>query len=250
MAANPWDKFFWADWQNDPGLKLCSFHAQGVWMRMLCICAEANPKGYLVVNGSPLTNEDMAALFGKPVAEIDSAVAELETRGVFSRDRVGKIYCRKMVRDEKKRRTARENGKMGGNPTLSKNKENLSSDNPNGSNQKPEARSQKLDKNSDNQRLSGDKPPQIVGGNEFEDAKKAVFDLGVGLLKDAGTPDREARSIIGMWRKTLSDDDLLPIIVQARPKSEPVSYIQAAVKNLKMEKRFGKGYRPMPAGGG
>ena len=45
---------------------------------------------------------------------------ELELNGVFSRDRRGVIYCRRMVRAEK----SRSNGRLGGNPNLLKTKEN------------------------------------------------------------------------------------------------------------------------------
>ncbi|MEJ0094534.1 MAG: hypothetical protein WDN46_14195 [Methylocella sp.] len=53
---------------------------------------------------------------------------ELERNGVFSRDRKGVIYSRRIVRDEKKSSLARKNGKNGGNPSLSKQKEIPASD--------------------------------------------------------------------------------------------------------------------------
>lgn len=130
MTANPWSKFFWNDWENDPALKLCSLAAQGLWMRCLCICAKADPKGYLLAAGRPLGATDLARLTGAPETEVETLLSELSRNGVFSRDRTGRIYSRRLVRDEKKARTARENGKNGGNPTLCKDKGNPSSDNP------------------------------------------------------------------------------------------------------------------------
>jgi len=46
----------------------------------------------------------------------------IESNGVFSRDRRGIIYSRRMVDDARKRRTAAKNGAKGGNPSLLKQK--------------------------------------------------------------------------------------------------------------------------------
>jgi hypothetical protein len=129
MTANPWDKFFWNDWETDAALKLCTLAAQGLWMRILCICAKADPKGYLVVAGRPLSPADLASLVGKPEPEVETLLRELAQYGVFSTDRIGRIYNRRMVRQVKKARTAQENGKKGGNPTLLKQSEISPSDN-------------------------------------------------------------------------------------------------------------------------
>ncbi|MGX1096530.1 hypothetical protein [Amorphus sp. MBR-141] len=130
MSGNPWGKFFWNDWETDPALRLCSLAAQGLWMRVLCVCAKANPKGYLVAAGRSLSPADMARLVGSSEQEIETLLSELASNGVFSRDAKGRIYSRRMVRDEKKSRIARKNGKEGGNPTLCKQKGNHPSDNP------------------------------------------------------------------------------------------------------------------------
>lgn len=98
MAANPWDKFFWNDWENDPALRLCSLAAQGLWMRMLCVAAKAEPKGYLLVAGRPLSPADLASLVGKSVPEVEALLNELASVGVFSLDRKHRIYNRRMVR--------------------------------------------------------------------------------------------------------------------------------------------------------
>jgi hypothetical protein len=49
MTAEPWSKWFWTDYEADPGLRLSSLAAQGLWMRMLCLMAKATPKGELRV---------------------------------------------------------------------------------------------------------------------------------------------------------------------------------------------------------
>jgi hypothetical protein len=45
-------------------------------------------------------------------------MSELDRNGVFSRDRHGRIYSRRMVRDAKTAKEAKKNGKLGGNPSL------------------------------------------------------------------------------------------------------------------------------------
>lgn len=113
-AANPWSKFFWNDWENDPELRLCSLAAQGLWMRLLCLAAKSNPTGFVAVAGRPCSSTDIARLSGVSEQEVESLLGELSRNGVFSRDAQGRIYCRRMVRDNRKRQKLRQNGAKGG----------------------------------------------------------------------------------------------------------------------------------------
>jgi hypothetical protein len=125
MAGNPYSKFFWADWQADPALKVCSLAAQGLWMRMLCVMAEAEPRGHLLIGTKPCTMRDLAAIAGADEATVIALVGELDARGVFSRVGHAKtIASRRMIRDDKLSRTRarsagikweKERGKKGEN---------------------------------------------------------------------------------------------------------------------------------------
>ena len=130
MAGTVWTKFYWSDWESDERLKLCSPAAQGLWMRMLCICAKSEPIGYLMVQGQPLAADDMATLTGWPAEDVRRWWDELAKWGVFSVDAKGRPFSRRMIADEKKAKIARKNGKGGGNPKLRKNTGNPPSDNP------------------------------------------------------------------------------------------------------------------------
>lgn len=130
MSGTVWTKFYWSDWESDPALRLCSFAAQGLWMRMLCIAASHDPIGYVCVAGRPLGVTDLARLTGASETEVGVLVAELEQNGVCSRDRQARIYSRRMVRDAKASAIAKKNGKLGGNPSLSKGRGNPNRDNP------------------------------------------------------------------------------------------------------------------------
>lgn len=163
MAGGAWGKFFWNDWRGDPALRVCSLAAQGLWMQMLCVAAESDPEGYVTIGSRPVGATDLARLTGASEAEVTCLMEELDRNGVFSRDRHGRIYCRRMVRDAKRAKIARKNGKKGGNPSLCRQREISSSDK--GSDmvedkpQKPDARSQiRLDSSDAVERVAASEP--------------------------------------------------------------------------------------------
>jgi hypothetical protein len=127
---HPWSKFYWADWRSDPRLRMCTLAARGLWMEMLALMNEATPFGHLLVNDQSPTDIQLAVLAGAPPDQVPDLLRELETAGVFSRTGKGVIYSRRMTRDEKKAKKARQIGKTGGNPTLRKQRGNPAWDNP------------------------------------------------------------------------------------------------------------------------
>ena len=129
MSGTVWTKFYWADWMSDAGVRRSSLAARGLWIDMLCIAAQADPIGYLTVKKVPLTVKDIARMVGESEPETGTLLDELERNGVFSRDRNGTIFSRRIVRDEKKARTAQNNGKKGGNPSLGNSSGKSASDN-------------------------------------------------------------------------------------------------------------------------
>jgi hypothetical protein len=116
--SNPWMKFYPSDWRADPALRVCSIGARGLWMEMLCLMHEATPRGFLVVNGKPVSDKQLAGLAGAAPKETARYVAELEDAGVFSRDGHGTIYSRRIRRDDEKAARDKANGRGGGNPVL------------------------------------------------------------------------------------------------------------------------------------
>jgi hypothetical protein len=114
----PWLKFYSSDWRADPGLRMCSYAARGLWVDMLTLMHEAEPYGHLVVSGSAPDARDIAALLGGTEKEIGSLLSMLESKRVFSRTPEGTIYSRRMVRDAEQAERDRANGKRGGNPSV------------------------------------------------------------------------------------------------------------------------------------
>lgn len=88
--------------------------------------------------------------------------------------------------------------------------------------------------------------------NGTDDPIKALFDLGVSVLASGGTGDKQARSLVGKWRKELGDDTkLVGLFMAARKEStvEPVAWLTKAVAGELSRKRFGSGYIPPGVGG-
>ncbi len=100
-GKNPSTQWYWNDWETDECLRLCGPAAHGLWMRMLVICARAEPIGYLMTVGRPCTLDDLSRLTGWRVDQIDEPLADLEHNQVFSRTRDGIIYNRRMVRQSR-----------------------------------------------------------------------------------------------------------------------------------------------------
>lgn len=152
--SQPWVKFYFSDWTSDPKLRMCGLAARGLWMEMLAIMHEAEPYGHLLVSGIVPSEQQLSVLVGAPVQQVADLLVELGIAGVFSRNRAGVIFSRKMVKDEKKAQIARKNGKNGGNPKLCKQTAISTLDNqiatepvkPPLNTQKPEARVQSLER--------------------------------------------------------------------------------------------------------
>jgi hypothetical protein len=85
---------------------------------MLCLMHEAEPYGFLHVNGNALSDNQLASQAGIQLNDVVEFLKELETQGVFSRSSTNSIYSRRMIRDFEKREQDKTNGNLGGNPRL------------------------------------------------------------------------------------------------------------------------------------
>lgn len=121
--------FYAPDWRSDPELAMCSEGARLLWFEMLLLMNESKQRGFLLVSGKKPSPQQIAMLTRTSVEHVEDRLSELSNNGVYSTDRRGFIYSRKMVREEKKRRIARENGKKGGNPKLCEQTEKTPLDN-------------------------------------------------------------------------------------------------------------------------
>lgn len=127
----PCIQLYTRDWLTTPELRVCKPAARGLWLDLMCLACLEEPIGYVTVNGKPATVEDIVnAIAGWTIELVKEALEDLRIHGVFSVDRKGRVYSRRMVRAEKLGAISKENGKKGGNPTLRKQTQNRSGDNP------------------------------------------------------------------------------------------------------------------------
>lgn len=93
-------------------------------MDMLCIMHQADPYGHLLNDrGHPVTERMLVALTGIDSITIADLKSELEKNGVFSVNKKGVIYSRRMTRDSERGKKMHKNGRKGGNPSLCNNKQ-------------------------------------------------------------------------------------------------------------------------------
>lgn len=121
MSNLPWSKFYWADWERDPGLRACSYAAKGLWMDMLCRMDASTERGFLLAGDRAATNAEIAKMVGGERRTVERLIGELEAQRVLSRDGRAAIYSRRMCREVAISRRNAENGKLGGNPQLANN---------------------------------------------------------------------------------------------------------------------------------
>lgn len=227
MTANPWDKFYWNDWENDPALRLCSLAAQGLWMRCLCIAAKADPKGYVTVAGRPLTPADLAVLVGASEREVETLLSELAANGVFSRDRKGRIYSRRMLRDVKKSQEGRKH-KLAALSQVSekppKNPGPSRGASRGASTHIPEARYSEP---------NGSAPP---------DMKALVFGPGLDWLSSqSGRRKESLRSLAGRWCRDYGEAAVIEVLGAAQRQGplDPVPWIERALRERSKPKSTG-----------
>ena len=102
------------DWRKDPGVQALDYHHRGVWFEVLMLMHESADRGRLKLNGRPMPDSAIARLLGLPADEWVQVRATLIEYGVASEDDDGALICRRMVRDELKRRQKVEAGRKGG----------------------------------------------------------------------------------------------------------------------------------------
>lgn len=80
----------------------------------------------------------------------------------------------------------------------------------------------------------GDADADADAENDF-DPLKIVFDQGVRFMGTRNIPERQARAVIGRWRKGHQVDDIAKAISSAARESavDPISYIQACLGQAK-----------------
>ena len=101
MSATQRTNWFWSDWLGDQAVRRLTPAERGVWIDLLALAAGASPVGYVCDDrGRPLSLDEIARVTGAGSPdEVAKLIAGILDKGVASRDRSGRLYNRRMVRD-------------------------------------------------------------------------------------------------------------------------------------------------------
>lgn len=84
-----------------------------------------------------------------------------------------------------------------------------------------------------------------ASGSEAADPVKELFDLGVALLTATGCDDKQARSLLGKWRKAKGEAEVLQALLDCRARSisNPVEWLTKRFQGGKWVSPKGYEYR-------
>lgn len=116
----PYFPFYAGDWLSDEKLRTCSLAARGLWMDLLSLMHKNDRRGYLQVNGKPMTAEQLSRVAGCPTDEVLRLLEELVSAGVPSVTGDGIVFSRRMAHDEQVRHVRSTAGKKGGKARTAK----------------------------------------------------------------------------------------------------------------------------------
>jgi hypothetical protein len=106
-------KFFPSDWRADPKLRACSLAARGLWIEMVGLMHESNPRGFLRINGHPPNEIELARQVGAMPREVRAALTELRKNDVCSVTEDGVFFSRRLLREVRRSAANGENGAKG-----------------------------------------------------------------------------------------------------------------------------------------
>lgn len=118
MTATHSTKWFWSDWLGDQEVRRLTAEERGVWIDLLALAAVANPYGYVCDDrGRKLTDDEIARVSNVPVERVSELIEGILRKGAASRDRAGRLFNRRMVREKSLAAKRRRNGALGGERT-------------------------------------------------------------------------------------------------------------------------------------
>jgi hypothetical protein len=108
-------QWYIGDWRKDIGAQSLTLEEKGAWRELLDAMWESEYRGKLMLNGRAMTAEEVGIYLGVDEAKAKQLLAKFLSNGVASIEQTtGIIYCRRMVRYERLRRSRSEAGRSGG----------------------------------------------------------------------------------------------------------------------------------------
>jgi hypothetical protein len=162
----------------------------------------------------------IAAALCEPLAVIEALVAAFAATGIVRDSHVVSWNRRQYLGDHSAERVRRHRAKKTAETLPCNDSETLR--NVSETDHRQRQRTEGSDANA-----SGGEPPKLSAS----DVTKAIFDSGISILMAAGHDNRSARSIIGRWRKSYTDSEVLTVLSRCPDDvSQPVEWVPAALK--------------------
>lgn len=119
MTATHSTKWFWSDWLGDQEVRRLTPAERGVWIDLLALAAVGSPYGYVCDDrGRKLSDDYIARVTNAgTVEEVSRLIAGILEKGAASRDRAGRLFNRRMVREKELSAKRKRNGSLGGERT-------------------------------------------------------------------------------------------------------------------------------------
>jgi hypothetical protein len=270
---NPSTRWFFNDWDNEPGMKFCSLAAQGLWFKMLGLAARSREYGVVLIGDHPSLRTDLPALLapscGETVETIGKLVDDLITFKVAAVDEGGRVINRRMVREAKEEtdrialsaaraaagragaerrwqtdgKRKKRHGKRGGKIDRQTDGKNQSATPvKNGGQQGTLAIAPADQVRQNDSKTNGKNAPSFyssflssvskdTGADAPVDKSKVTFGACLAYLIENGNDEKNARSLLGKWRRDYGDEAVQAAVDRARARgiSKPVPYIQTCL---------------------
>jgi hypothetical protein len=100
MSSQQSTTWFWSDWNGDQAVRRLTPAERGMWIDLLSYASVGEPPGYVCdARGAPVPVEEIARFANCSAGEAASLIDGILRKGAASRDRTGRLFNRRMVRD-------------------------------------------------------------------------------------------------------------------------------------------------------
>jgi hypothetical protein len=118
LSATQSTQWFWSDWAGDQAVRRLTLAERGLWIDLLALAAVGSPTGYVCDHkGNRLSYEEIARFTNASPTEVESLIAGIVEKGAASRDRTGRLFNRRMVRQAELSVKRKNAGRSGGKAT-------------------------------------------------------------------------------------------------------------------------------------
>jgi DNA-binding transcriptional regulator YhcF (GntR family) len=109
MSKLPFMQFYPDQWLTEPGLKACSLAARGLWIELLCHMWKATERGVLKTGKQVWGIPEIANAVSADPKTAQELLSDLLRHAVTQRrKRDGALICRRMVKEERRRKQTRK----------------------------------------------------------------------------------------------------------------------------------------------